>query len=128
MTIQWLAGFFDGEGSIFIARSTYATVLAITQKGRTILEEIKNFLKYGTIVYMQPTKYENLSQLRITKTNDVIKFLENILPYFKIKSLQGKLALQYLKGREHGRYLSEKEFRWRHMHYELMKLYNKRKI
>lgn len=131
MTNEYLAGFFDGEGTIFISQqgpkgASFNLRAAIAQKqtGQVrVLEEIRNFLGYGKIDY---NKSEKLSQLYFN-VEDTISFLKKILPYLVVKNSQARLGLQFAKykkdNRGRGKYVSTNELRWRNMHYELMKLY-----
>ncbi|MBI4174214.1 MAG: LAGLIDADG family homing endonuclease [Candidatus Aenigmarchaeota archaeon] len=84
MNLDYLAGFFDGEGSFivrFVPDKRYRNgfqihvTINITQKNFEILKTIKNALKMGYISYH---KRDNLWHYNIYKKQDVFQFLELI--------------------------------------------------
>jgi intein-encoded DNA endonuclease-like protein len=81
MDSNYLAGFFDGEGSLIIRirpDKRYKTgfqvllVADITQKSRGVLDLIQENLKMGNIDYH---KRDDLYQFRIYKIRDLKKFI-----------------------------------------------------
>jgi hypothetical protein len=79
----WLAGFFDGEGSIQIRLRNDKTYknnkqviirIEISQKDKTILENIKSNLGIGNIYYDK----RGLWSYQIYSLSDVKKFLDTI--------------------------------------------------
>ena len=81
MDSNYLAGFFDGEGSLIIRirpDKRYKTgfqvllVADITQKRREVLDLIQENLKMGNIDYH---KRDDLYQFRIYKIRDLKKFI-----------------------------------------------------
>lgn len=91
MNVEYLSGFFDGEGS-FIARirtdSRYRLgthielCIDITQKNRIVLDQIKEFVGFGYI-YFNSTY--NLYQFRIHKIQDIQKFTNLISAHLIVK-------------------------------------------
>ena len=84
MNEEYLAGFFDGEGSLiirFIPDKRYRSGfqvninINITQKNLEILEKIKQYLKMGYISYH---KRDKLWHYNIYKKQDIMKFIELI--------------------------------------------------
>ena len=126
MTIKWLAGFFDGEGSIHLTKyyprhKSNELRVTITQKNPRILEEIVGFLGYGKTYFGYVA-----ATARIHFTGwKAYKFLKTLLPFLVVKQLPAKFAIQYMENKKGDRRVpSKKELRWRKMHYVLMKLYN----
>lgn len=128
ITWQWLAGFFDGEGSISISKYPFHVRLEICQSPDKILKEIQKFLGYGWLHY----KKKNLlvCGLQFCSDTETAKLLKKLLPYLRVKHFRAKFALQFLNYMEgcSGCPLSQKEIRWRNMHHQLMKIYNKKRI
>lgn len=107
--LQWLAGFFDGEGSVGIyARNTdrsklfkyYVLVVSLAQsgpKGQKVLQYCQE--KYGGTVYQQKTnKTQTISKIMWKwniSADKAVLFLKDILPYTFIKSQQIKLSLDF---------------------------------
>jgi hypothetical protein len=85
ITWQWLGGFFDGEGScnIYIKRSgTASAKIRLTNKNLDILEEIQDFLHYGTIIRKTG---RDCYDLCIACSEDMRHFINRIAPYTRIK-------------------------------------------
>jgi LAGLIDADG-like domain len=98
ITPQWVAGFFDGEGSVSatIAYDKYASVdVTITQKDPKILALI--MLKYDSGKIMTKTGAGGAvcSQLRIRGRN-AETFLKDIAPHVIVKRRQVEKAMEML--------------------------------
>ncbi len=104
--ISWpyLAGFFDGEGSIcFSGRNTCIQLPQAGPQGELILVEIQRFLdgyKIQSNLYYR-LKSSPLSKLEdhrlfIQKKHDAKKFLSNILPYLNIKRVKALDSIRFL--------------------------------
>lgn len=88
---KYLAGFFDGEGSVTISKQTsrwYVLQLSINQKKSDILKIIQK--QYGGYLYFD--RRNGCSYLHIT-ANKAEKFLKDIFPYSVVKREQIKMAL-----------------------------------
>jgi hypothetical protein len=96
MDLDYIAGFFDGEGNLHISRvgslvnglPKLQIRVRFYQKNREILNIIKNYLKFGTI-------YENrgLFELTIYRKEEVKAFLEMIKDKVYLKREQVKYIL-----------------------------------
>lgn len=104
--LAYIAGFFDGEGSVMVNEqvrrngsrvSRYARVfVTITQKDRGILEWVQS--KVGGTIYLKTDSRRNGNpcyQLAFTHST-VRPLLEAILPYSRVKTHQINLALSLL--------------------------------
>lgn len=126
MTYEYIAGFFDGEGCVSISKThqtSFNLRIGIAQKRRKILEEIIDFFGYGKI---GPVGRHRAPFLYFD-SKKALNFLEGVLPFLRVKNLSANLGIQFQRNKEDGRKvkrLSDKEIRWRNMHYELMKIYN----
>lgn len=102
----WLAGFFDGEGSVGLATGNNACVwrsprVTLTQKGSTdLIMKIKEL--YGGSVSKHTRS--GVNQWNLSKAADVIKFLEDILPYLQIKSARAEVILAIAQIIESGKF------------------------
>lgn len=83
---QYLSGLFDGEGSVSITNRLMARA-SITQKRNEILFKLKEI--YGGIVSVGIC-----SHWIISKSEDLIIFLEDIYPYSIIKKNEIELCLE----------------------------------
>ena len=106
---KWLAGFFDGEGSVGIyarnfnkdkTKCYYLTVVSLAQSGslgKAILDECKQ--RWGGSVYQNKSdKVQTLNKIMWKwniSADKAVPFLEHILPHSVIKSEQIKLCLQF---------------------------------
>lgn len=97
ITTQWLAGFFDGEGSIVLAknhRRDYIRV-TVTQNDRSLLEAIR-------IVYpeFRPTarnRGNNRCYFILLNGRNAKRFLTDIEPHCIRKHTQVQLALEFIE-------------------------------
>lgn len=136
MNYQYLAGFFDGEGSIFITKTKPAPPkneyhrlrASISQKNREILDEIKEFIGHGVVFSSQEKSRKSKMYILKIEEDQALAFLENLLPYLKLKQLRAKYAIQFRRYKKTETLLSEKELRWREMHRQLISLYNDRSV
>ena len=110
-SLPWLAGFFDGEGSVGVyARNTdrsklfryYVLVVSLAQsgpRGQKVLQYCQE--KYGGTVYQQKSAKTQTINKIMWKWNisadKAVVFLDDILPYTFIKTQQIKLSLDFQK-------------------------------
>ncbi|MHA1627255.1 MAG: LAGLIDADG family homing endonuclease [Candidatus Asgardarchaeia archaeon] len=103
--VAYIAGFFDGEGSIFISKSKkqYFLTVSISNTNLHVLEEVQKII--GGNISKSPDNRENSSELFKLRLycNEAKKFLEKILPYLKIKKEQAKLAIEFQSKMEKGK-------------------------
>lgn len=97
MNIQWLAGFFDGEGCVHMRmdtrkRAVYSLQVMLTQNDESILREVQR--EFGGTVYKHSGR--RCWRWRITSAPSLV-FLEAIQPYVRIKKEQVDLAIQFIK-------------------------------
>jgi hypothetical protein len=100
MDKRWLAGFFDGEGCVHLqARfrkdrkaANYSLQVCITQNDKDILDEICR--EYGGQVYQHSGRV--CYRWRICSLRS-LRFLNDILPYVRIKKGQVELAIKFCK-------------------------------
>jgi len=87
LTPEYIAGFFDGEGCIYVmlpkdgTRAKPRIKINITQKDRKILEDISTLLDVG---YLSP-QGPNCYQLHLASFADLRKFIDFILPFTRLK-------------------------------------------
>ena len=109
--IAYIAGFFDGEGSIFVSKSKkqYFLTVSISNTNLLVLESIQKII--GGNISKSPDNRENSSQLFRLRLycNEAKKFLERILPYLKTKKEQARLAIEFQSKMEMGKLTIPKE-------------------
>jgi len=97
-TLAYIAGFFDGEGSIYISKghSQYFLCAKLTNTNLPVLKNIERILNLGS-TSTSHDKRERSSQLFRTQffCNEAKQFLESIYPYLIIKKEQAKLAIEF---------------------------------
>ena len=111
MRVNWdyIAGFFDGEGSISTMNYTWrsgvaSTVVTLSQsgeEGRVILEKIMAFLlENGIKSYIstakRPEKYRQMRNLRICSREGVMRFLMAMRPRVSVKKVGVEDNLRFL--------------------------------
>jgi len=89
MNWEYIAGFFDGEGSISIVNKKYCNWrLSQGIKQNNVLFQIQIFLNTQNIkshLYIYPTKANKMTYLHITNHKNVLKILKNLYPYLIVK-------------------------------------------
>jgi LAGLIDADG endonuclease len=109
--LSYLAGFFDGEGSITIARRNkkskvgskvwiqYQPRIAITSTSKDILGLfIKSFAIGEKLYYTGPNKYAKNTKARwVWEANGTkaMSIIECLLPYLRVKRAEAKVFLRF---------------------------------
>jgi len=98
ISLEWLAGFFDGEGSITVVHSIskkhkqYFLSVGLTQSNFDVLDKIRR--EYGGNLYKKSkqTGRHQGYELRWT-SKAAIEFLSILAPYLVVKKPQAEIAL-----------------------------------
>lgn len=104
---EWIAGFFDGEGSIGVytnnARACGMTTASVSQagdRGEKVLKEIQEFLtQRGIKSYLgckKNVRIKDVWALRILARSSLDPFLRGILPYLRVKKLEAQDVLRFI--------------------------------
>lgn len=106
MDWSYVAGFFDGEGSIHKDKKSNSWTVQLTQKDREVLDQIREFLINHSIspvgIYYRLNgktindKHFDIHILIFSKRANVIRFFQAVLPYLIVKKAKAKEALIYL--------------------------------
>lgn len=100
--LAWVAGFFDGEGSVSIShiKSTgqYYLHVRIVQNIEHIIKKLSTDFAEGTSVYKDKA-YDNNAKRPIWRlcmgNKRAYNFLKLIYPYLRIKRKQAELGIQF---------------------------------
>ena len=97
MTWNYIAGFFDGEGSI--TNNGKGFRITICQTNKEILEDIKCFVGFGYVIKVKKRKkhWKDSWVYYIAKQREVYSFLTQISPFLKIKRESAESCLPLLK-------------------------------
>jgi len=110
--IAYIAGFFDGEGSIYISKSKkqYFLTVSVVNANLYVLEFIRKLLHIGKVSRNpdKNMKHRKVYRLRLY-SNDAKNFLEIVLPYLRVKTEQAKLAIEFQSRMKNGRLTIPKE-------------------
>lgn len=105
---QWVAGFFDGEGSIslYVRRYSIDIQVLFTQSYKPLLDELRSFLvKEGASLGIRMAikdKRQSAYSLYVSSNHDVSEVLLRMLPYLRLKHIQAKSTIDYLADRISG--------------------------
>lgn len=112
LTIQYIAGFFDGEGTIGVSleHGKYHTLrIYMGNTDEQIIRDIKNFFGIGGI-YITTSKLSTKPfYIWCIHAKTGSKILENLLPYLHVKKERAMLALELSKRMEN-KIITESEF------------------
>ena len=92
----WLAGFFDGEGSICFANDSckHPRVVLYQRNQRALFEEVQK-LYGGSLRFMRSGYSKGVHGLNIERQVEILKFLSDILPYLRIKHEKASLMIAF---------------------------------
>ncbi len=125
--IIYLAGLFDGEGTICIQRDVRkdkengryggATYTVTVRIGMIHKEPIESYLKVFKVGYLDCEKsyhkFRPMWRFSIRKREDVQEFLVKIMPFLKVKKQNAILALKFFETFPKGRnYIAQGEEIW----------------
>ena len=110
MNWAYIAGFFDGEGSLGLNKlgaNSNCWRVSLAQGTVPVLEEMKCFLEEEGIssrlelntnlFHMSTKNHKSVHQLRITVRADVVKFCRGVLPYCIVKKTVVQDAIRFLR-------------------------------
>lgn len=97
--IAYIAGIFDGEGSIGYYRTKrgrYKLNISITNTNFLLLSWLQNKVPFGRVRVQKRGYWSRIWELEICKRKDVIQFLSTICPFLVVKKEQVNLLLSHL--------------------------------
>lgn len=100
--IAYMAGFFDGEGSISIMRRAkgkpYWLRVQLGQANKWILQLIQ-FQFGGSLFHNRPRENRREAWQWSASANIAMGFLKCILPYLKLKKGEAEIAIHFQEGK-----------------------------
>jgi hypothetical protein len=108
LTIEYLAGFFDGEGTFYLGQQKKGSKIypkaqvMLSQSGPDGLELLKSVQsQYGGRIY----HHLKVGQFKATKDayklywnkTEAVELIEQLAPYLILKQKSAKLVLEYLR-------------------------------
>ena len=98
ISIEYIAGLFDGEGCISCGRSSKAVPsvhLIVANTNYDVLEDLQKFWNLGR-AYCANLKgiHQPIFKWEVTRAADIVEVLTKLLPYLRIKQEQAVFALQ----------------------------------
>lgn len=118
--IAWLAGFFDGEGSVGIYKNgneNFYVRMTLTNTDKATLERVQEILEENEIPSyckwdQQKPTWKPRWQLLWLGSTKPMKLIDLLLPHLVTKKEQVELAKEYIEGRKENRYKNRKGSRW----------------
>jgi intein/homing endonuclease len=142
LKLAYLAGFFDGEGTICITRWRnkrnksnswqHALYIRVVGTKSEIIEIFNHSFSPHRKVVIHKYRKDFLSYDWGCAGRNALKFLEIIYPYLKLKKLQAKLAIEFQKKKMNEKFdrrgiqLTSKDILWREEYRNKMQDFNKR--
>lgn len=134
VTLAYLAGLFDDEGSIRIAKRTtrkkphHYPQVKITITNREIIEFIRDFFACGSIrIENRNPKWKTAYQWQVTDSK-AIEVIKQLYPYLKLKKKKAEIVLKFweigkprYKGKRRGIILDDETIKERERLYQLCK-------
>lgn len=110
MTIEYVAGFFDGEGSIYISmrgsarsgQAVYRLSCAFANNSREVLEEIKRTIAIeggGHFTEIKPRNNWKRSYRLVYGDSKALELIEKLLPHLFLKREQALIATTFQQAR-----------------------------
>ncbi len=139
--LAYLAGLFDGEGTICIQKDTrplakdngrnwnpiYNVTFRVGMIHKEAIERFKTFFKVGFIDCEKSYhKFRPIWRYAIRRKDDVKKVIETIYPFLMVKKEQAYNALCYFKEcpSQRGKYLSSEILEKKEWYYQKMRKLN----
>lgn len=99
MNPSYIAGFFDGEGTLNVSNNRWRINIPQTHFG--VLNEIKDFVGYGSIYKTKKKKvhHKDAWVYSVTNRKDVLSFLLIIEPFLVVKKEFVDKQIQILKAK-----------------------------
>lgn len=98
----YLAGFFDGEGSVYISKTkkSFKPTCSIGNTNKEVIFWIRETIGYGLVRERKKSGNRKVAwDFTLTNLRDNIRFLSLIYPYLKIKRTQATLVINYIEKR-----------------------------
>lgn len=97
MNIQYIAGFFDGEGSIVISKNRIR--ISLPQTNKEILEEIKKYFGVGNLTVLKKRKehWKDAWSYYVSGSKACFKVLNELEPYLILKKDKAKKGLSFIQ-------------------------------
>ena len=95
--LAWLAGVFDGEGSVVIGRSggKYKLALSLVSVSRELIDRVKE-IAGGRIITVYPKNARRTTWMwQLTGIEKIQRFLKQIFPFLTAKAKPAAIALVY---------------------------------
>ena len=112
--IIWAAGFFDGEGSVFLRKSSRGSFTVRIAVGQVNPTPIRMLLRLfgGHISQQKPPKGKDWKpQWRWEQdSKSAVSTLEELLPHLKVKLDVALLAIEFQKLKKRGQKFSKTKF------------------
>jgi len=106
----YLAGLFDGEGSIMVVRNAapsfmkhriyphYGVGIRIGMMDETSIKNFKEKLGYGSYYLEKPYHHKRpIARWTCRRNEDVSSFLEDLGPFLRLKKKNVKVALEFIE-------------------------------
>ena len=106
ITWSYVAGFFDGEGSLHFDRYKSSVQIRMDNTCEKALVEIMKFVGCGRISNRGRAKPHHKDCFRLTIANhvDVLRLLAKMRAYLIVKRLKADLMIRYKRGRRWNNY------------------------
>jgi hypothetical protein len=110
---SYAAGIVDGEGSVFFSEDgrgsgSYKPYVSVKMTSRSIPFWLWETTALGSVCTVKPWNNRCKCQYKWTVTNrEALLFLEEILPYLKLKDEQAMLVCDFYKDRGKGKRLAK---------------------
>ena len=134
VSIEYVAGLFDGEGNPYVVQKTPKECprihITITNTNKEVLEIIQKTLGYGKVKERsQPKNRINWSKcycFRICNREDAKDFLRKILPFLIIKKADCERGLKIIEGFQYKnstlKYISARIIKNYHKHFSIREI------
>lgn len=107
MSYEYIAGFFDGEGSVVLYQGRPVVTIVQARRNNLVLRRILGFLESDGVscglYHVKPRaecfKLMRMSTLKINSVDSNIKFLKSVLPFLYVKRTKTMSVLDHAASR-----------------------------
>ena len=82
INVAWMAGLFEGEGSIYWDKSNKQYRMNLQMTDKDIVDRFHNYAQAGHVYNREVRDHKDCWQWKCSKRADIVRLLSDMLPFF----------------------------------------------